>query len=439
MFEKRSLGISLEAGGGVKAAELISGVRAVSLARTWTVPGQGEDAFESWEHGIAALRESVDLDNAVIGIPDSHIYRKQLSFPFSSRKRIMQILNSELDGEIPLPVDNVVADFIAGYSPGAGLTGTVMACDTNTLSRFLNIFGTSDRLRSVQTSSVGLATLSIRAGITDGLTLYCGPSEALFIELRSSKVAAIRRASLTESDERNADLLLEGIRQHTVNEDEVFLGCGGLADRIVSGLAEESTLHFKSFDQLDAVLRSAGSGSGMENIGIAVGLALGGLGIGETSAFDLRQGQFKQVTPLAGLKGHVMRTSVLLALVAFLGVAGLVVSLNQARGEYQGLKSQLETEFKELFPGSRHQEGQEAGHIKGELDSLKRRMADLSGLDGRGALSILAGLSGTVPEDLSLELDELSYDSSKLRFEGSVSSFDAVDRIKAALESAPMF
>jgi general secretion pathway protein L len=54
-------------------------------------------------------------------------------------------------------------------------------------------------------------------------------------------------------------------------------------------------------------------------------------------------------------------------------------------------------------------------------------------------LSILAGLSAAIPDDVSLKLDELSYDSKKLRFEGSVSSFDAVDRIKAALESEPLF
>ena len=51
-------------------------------------------------------------------------------------------------------------------------------------------------------------------------------------------------------------------------------------------------------------------------------------------------------------------------------------------------------------------------------------MADLSGLEGRGALSVLAALSSAVPEDVPLKLEELSYDSSKVRFEGTVSSFD---------------
>jgi hypothetical protein len=48
-------------------------------------------------------------------------------------------------------------------------------------------------------------------------------------------------------------------------------------------------------------------------------------------------------------------------------------------------------------------------------------------------------LSAAVPEDVPLKLDELSYDSKKLRLDGSVSSFDVVDRIKGALDSEPLF
>jgi general secretion pathway protein L len=125
--------------------------------------------------------------------------------------------------------------------------------------------------------------------------------------------------------------------------------------------------------------------------------------------------------------------------VGFLGLTSIFTSLNHARGEYQNYKSQLEQEFRELFPGSKPIEWQEPAQAKGELDNLRKKVADLSGIEGRGALSILAGLSSAIPEDISLKLDELSYDSRKVRFDGSVSSFDAVDRIKGALDAEPLF
>jgi hypothetical protein len=440
LFEKKSLGIAFEADGTVRVAELTSNMRTVILSRVWTIHPEGADNFDSWKQAIDQLRESkVDLDNAVIGIPDSVIYRKHLSFPFSSRKRIMQILNSELDGEIPLSIDAVVADFIAGQSVGSGLHGTAMACDKDTLSRFLDIFGSGGRLKSVQTVSVGLAAASIRAGMVNGVAVHCGPGEAVLVEFRSSKVKAIKRLALTESDGSNVQLLVEGIRQHTVNEDEVYLGCADLSDQVKAGLTGEGTLRLKAMSDLDVVQRAAGVDRDTARKVPAIGLALSGLGTSEALPFDLRQGSFKQITPLAGLKAPILRTSALLLIVGFLGVTSLITSLNQARGEYQSYKSQLELEFKELFPGSKTIDGQEAAQVKGEVDDLKRKMTDLSGLGGRGAFSVLAGLSAAIPEDVSLKLDELSYDSKKLRLEGTVSSFDTVDRIKGALDSAPLF
>ena len=440
MFEKSSLGIAFESDGTVRAAELTSNLRTVTLLKVWTLPPGGEDNFTSWKQAIEQLRESgVDLDNAVIGIPDSMVYRKHLSFPFSSRKRIMQILNSELDGEIPLPVDEVVADLIPGQSDGSGLQGVAMACDKNTLSRFLDLFGPGVKLKSVQTGSVGVAGASIRAGMSNGVTVYGGNGEAVLIEFRSSKVKAVKRLALTGDGGRNTRLLAEMIRQQTVNEDKVYIGCGELSDPVKAELEQDGTLILSTLSDLDIVQAAAGAHEDRARNAAAIGLALAGLGISQVQSFDLRQGPFKQITTFAGLKGPILRTTALLIIIAILGVVSLMNSLGQARGEYENLQGQLAQEFKQLFPDSRVIDGQEAAQIKAELDDLKKRMEDLSGLEGRGALSILSELSAAIPDDVSLKLDELSYDSNKLRFEGSVSSFDAVDRIKAALDSAPLF
>jgi len=440
MFEKRSVGIDFEVDGTVSVAELTSSLRTVTLSRTWSVKPEGEENFGSWKMAVDRLRESgVDLENAVIGIPDTFIYRKHLSFPFSSRKRVMQILNSELDGEIPLPIDAVVADFIVGPPAASGLSGTAMACDRSTLARFLEIFGPGAKLRGVQTASVGLATACIRAGMADGVSVLCGPEDATLVEFRSSRVKMIKRLSLTGNQETDGRLLVEGILQHTVNEDDVYLGCAGLNDAIKAALDEEVTLRIRTLSDIDIVQKSHGLDADTGRMTVAVGLALTGLGAGEALAFDLRQGPFKQVTPLAGLRRPILRTSALLLIVGLLAMASLVSSLHQAQGEYQVLKTRLGREFADMFPGSKPQRGQEPAYIKGELEKLKKRMADLSGLEGRGALSILARLSAAIPEDVTLKLDELSYDSRKLRFEGAVSSFDTVDRIKEALDSEPLF
>lgn len=440
MFEKTSLGIAFEADGTVRVAELVSTWSTVTCTRALSIEPEGADNRESWMLAIQKLHElNVSLENAVVGIPDSVIFRKNLAFPFSNRKRILQILTSELEGEIPLPMDKVVADFIPGQSAGPGANGTAMVCERETLSWFLEAVGPGTRLKGVQSISIGLVTASLRAGMVDGVAVHCCPGEAVLVEFRSSRAKTVKRLSWAADKGPDAPLILEAIREHTVDEDQVFLGCDEIAEQIESALGDKKTLQIRSMGEIDFLQLAAGVSVDLNKSSPAVGLALRGLGTREAQPFDLRQGPFKQVTPLTGLKVPILRTSALLLVLVLLGITSIASSISQARGEYEVYKGQLQRQFKELFPGSKPIEWQETTQIKSELDNLKKKVSELSGLEGRGALSVLAVLSAAIPADIPLKLEELSYDSNKLRFDGSVSSFDAVDRIKASLDSEPLF
>ncbi len=52
---------------------------------------------------------------------------------------------------------------------------------------------------------------------------------------------------------------------------------------------------------------------------------------------------------------------------------------------------------------------------------------------------MLGELSSIVPEGLALKINELSIDSERLRIEGTVPSFDAVEKIKVAMEGSSRF
>ena len=118
-------------------------------------------------------------------------------------------------------------------------------------------------------------------------------------------------------------------------------------------------------------------------------------------------------------------------------MGSLALGFDRARDEYNGYDKQLEQEFKELFPDTRVVN--EIAQATEKLEILKRRTEALAGLSGGSALEALSRLSRAVPEDVALRLDEFSFDSRKLRLEGSVSSFDAVDKVKSSLEADPMF
>jgi len=140
MFERKSTGISLEADGTVRIAELTAAPRSLALSRVATFDPEGQVPMDSWENAIQRAREAgFEMSRVVIGLPDTLVYRKSLTFPFRNRGRIMQILQSELEGEIPLPPGTFVADFLDGPPVGDGVSVTALVAETIRSRAFLKL------------------------------------------------------------------------------------------------------------------------------------------------------------------------------------------------------------------------------------------------------------------------------------------------------------
>jgi hypothetical protein len=440
MLERKATGVALEADGTVRIVELTAALRTFTLSRVETFVPEADDPFSSWQQALERARQSgFNLENPVAGITDSMTYRKVLQFPFRSRKRIIQILESELEGEIPVPSESVVADFIPGNSVDRGIAGIALACSKQTLTRVLEMFGGGARLRGVQTLSAGLATACLAAGIREGVALHVTDAETVLVEIRSGSLVSIRRFS--SSGDLNSDMesVAGGIIDMAGEEDDVVLACSGEVASVlrdVPGMRELSTRRFS-----DLSISGLTSRAGEEIIDHAAGfgLALRGLGRRESIGLDLRQGSFGQMTPLANLKGPLKRTAAIGLFVVLLLVTGLVLQTGRAKGEYERYSKQLETEFKEYFPEIQYRPNTAVEIVKQRLERLQGRMTDLSGFDEAGVLMVLARMSTAIPNEIAMKIDELSYDSSKLRIEGTVPSFDAVDRVKNALEEEPFF
>ncbi|MDF1535517.1 MAG: GspL/Epsl periplasmic domain-containing protein [bacterium] len=438
MFERRSTGISLEADGTVRVAELTATPRSLALSRMASFEPEGPDTHTSWENGIRkAGVEGYEMSCVVIGIPDALVFRKSLTLPFRNRNRIMQVLHSELEGEIPLPPGTFVADYLDGPQEGDGVSVTVLAVENDTISRVLEMVGPDAGVRGVQTTGVGIIAASLRAGIDEGVVVWCGHTDAVVVEMRSSVPAGIRRYHLSGRDQPDAALLADAVRPLSRVGDRICLMGAGPMDTLAPMLSAEGTLRIARSLELGIVSEPAVVAGDLQDHLPAFGLALRGVGARGGLPFDLRQGQFLESRPLQDLKGPIIRTAAIAVLALLLGIGSLVLGLDSARKEYNGYVTRMESEFTELFPGTRVVN--EIAQTTEKLELLKKRTETLAGLSGGSALGALSRLSALVPPDVALRLDELSYDSRKLRLEGSVSSFDAVDKIKSSLEGDPMF
>jgi len=442
MFERKATGVTLEADGTVRIVELTAGIRTVGLSRMETFPPGGTEPFTSWQGALEKAREAgYDVDGSVVGITDSLTYRKTLSFPFPSRNRIMQILISELEGEIPVSSDTVVADFLAGRSVEKGVRGIAFACSKQTVARVLEMFDGGSRLMGIQPLSVGLAGFSRAAGIRDGAAVFCSGGEAIVVGVRLSFVESVRRLSVAgdQGSDARAASIAEAILEVAHEGGSVVVAC---PERTASTLKEFPGLGKVHFSELDDPLRPGSAprlSSEATVYAAAVGVALRGLGTRGSMVFDFRQGPFSKVRPFTTLKEPVTRTAVLGLLVFLLFLGNLMVGTGRVKAEYARCSGRIESEFRALFPDARFIPGQEVAETGNKLEKLRKRVADMSGFDGAGALTVLTRLSAAVPEEIALKIDELAYDSKKLRIEGTVSSFDSVDKIKSALEEDPSF
>ncbi len=441
MFERKATGVTLEADGTVRVVELTASIRVVGLSRMETFPPGEAEPFASWQEALRKAREEgYDVDGSVVGITDSLTYRKTMDFPFRSRGRIMQILISELEGEIPVPSDTVVADFLPGSPVEKGVRGIAFACSKQTIAQVLEMFGGGARLRGIQPLSAGLAGFFRAAGVRDGAAVLCSGGEATIVGIQDSFVESVRRLLIPGDLGGGADAVIaNAILETTPDGSGVVAACPEGAVSKLKGLTGIRDLAFFDLEDLPRTGSVPRLSPGSAVYACAVGVALRGLGSRGSLAFDFRQGSFSAARPFSTLKGPVTRTAALGLLVFLLFIGNLLVGTGRVKAQYNRYSARIESEFRELFPDARFIPGQEVAETANKLQQLRKRAADLSGFDGAGALEVLTRLSAAVPREISLKIDEFSYDSKKLRLEGTVSSFDSVDKVKNALEKDPFF
>ena len=361
-------------------------------------------------------------------------YRKSLSFPFKARKKISQVLLSQLEGEIPSSIDSVVADFVPLVSDGEASLGLAVACGRDVVQGVLEASGSP---LAVQVDAMGLAAAALYGNPGNGTALCCTAGSVIGVRLSGGGLADLRRTLLVGREDEDATLIADlAVELH--RDGPLLLACGGLLERTLAALLERGISKVQTAHDWRLFRESETPLEEHPDLYLpALGFALRALGRRESFTLDLRQGPFLPLSPVAGLWRPALRAGVLGAAALTLWTGALVSELASAKAEYRAYSDSIRSSFTSLFPDVRVVS--EVAQIQERIAQLERRAADIAGFEGASALSAMAELSRAVPEDADLKIDELSYDTGKLRVEGSVPSFDTVDRVKLALEQAGGF
>ena len=169
----------------------------------------------------------------------------------------------------------------------------------------------------------------------------------------------------------------------------------------------------------------------------AVGLALKAGGTRQASHINFRKGEFAFRAEIDRFRRKTRHVWIGILVLLLLIGGNLTLKYRIQAARYDELKVELRQMFNEMFPNVQTVVD-EVHQAQTFVEELKKKAA-LFGQGELSALGIIGELTDRIPKDLEIKVRELVIETERVRLEADTESFDAVDRIKAALDRSPFF
>jgi Tfp pilus assembly protein PilN len=304
-------------------------------------------------------------------------------------------------------------------------------------------------------SVVGVAPLALPA--LCGFTGDKGKGDVVFLDMgeRRTSVVWLRNGLFQGMRTLNAELDQAGGGATLARElrwtllalgvdgsqwpSRVFL-CGGGAyqSRLQHELSQALEAEVIPFQQLvfSPVLESQRQEQGIFAVCLGLGLAEA-LRVTNPNV-NLRRGEFAHQEQQAGLRREFSRIGWLTAGVGV--AAGVAFGLDMYRlgARYQVLRGEIRRVFSQTLPEV-HTIVNEKLQLQEAVTSLESRRWLINSPEETAPLELLRQLSLAVPEQVTLDLDEWTFDGETVRLRGMTNSFDAVETIKTAAHQLGLF
>lgn len=447
----------------------------------------------------AALRELLSgevpkADVYVATLPASRVIVRKLKLPFKSPREIRAVVKYEVEQFIPLAAEDIVVDFCISNPPGGKDDGVDVICvcaqkeDVARNIALLRSCGIDPHMLTVDFfASLNCVARAVKKGkeCFSGILIHAGHCQTGIMaveggELRECRLIhlggasvlrnlsgelgvsvdeALNLLSLSPSASRTKDekfeealkksvlplsqeiaVTLRSLRASEEEPAEAILS-GGMADSpgFVNVLSRLTGMSILPLVQKSGIT-SGGKVRFLENNASApaVGLAMGGLGLGDFM-LNLRGDEFAVEGGRKALGGVFYTFIILLAAALLAGSADLYLSKHFKERRLAALKAEMRGIFKETFPDVRRVVS-EVQQAKSRLEELKGRAKVLEIYENRrSVLDILLDMRRSIPEKAKVRITDLDLDQSAAFISGEADSFETVDKIKANLGSLPCF
>lgn len=418
-----------------------------------------------WEGGLC-----------VSGLPLSYFSLRNLVLPFTSEKKIQQILPFELEEHLLIPVDEQI---FATTTSGASDDGTsllVAAVEKTTLELHLDTFHTCDLDPDIVCpSSFALADRLCATGSDeqDFLLLYGDMGSLTMVICHQGQIVFMRHLSYPEkvftdaifsfdgtsvriADKAAADAALSGlcmVVQHSIDffyhtssirvkPDHVILaGPMQLAKGYQEKIEHELGLPSRVCDlvQTGHATLAGGVAESWQPAIYDRPLALALQGGRKHVAFNFRKDEFVAKRRLLGSKRQAMGLALATGFLFAIFFGYLFVDYQSLKNKNDTLIGKMEKLFQESFPG--------VTRIVDPLVQMRAKLQEAQAptvsmplfTQEKRVLAILADISARVPDTISMHVSQLVVDQDSVKIKGTTDAFNNVNEIKKLLSRSARF
>lgn len=384
-------------------------------------------------------------------LPGDAVVHRFLTLPFVRLRQLGQVVPFELESHLPFAQEDIVIDFQVTKRAAEGVTVLAVAVPKPTLSAHLELLAAAG-LDPAVVGIAPLAPLSLLPLAQKGQTgpvavLDMGEQRTAVALLRDGVLSGFRTFSLGVSREGGFDAFVRELRWTLLalsGRDPILPSCffltggGAYMPRVREELAR--VLAVEVYPMQDLVLPPVPTAHRWEQAAFAVSL---GLGLGEAlrmavPGINLRRGEFVRRGPQEDTHQDFVRLGWTAAGVVAAAALALTLELYRLHTRTHLLQQEIRRVFTMTLPEVRTIVNEKA-QLQEAVETLQRQRRRVGGTTWLSPLEILRQLSAAIPAQVSVDLEEWTFDETTVRMRGTTDSFDTAETIKRAVATLGVF
>jgi len=486
----------------VKIAQVERGFGEFKLVNFFEVPLVGEEVLTYQESASAALgkflsENPIPYDSCVVSLPGHMVSFRIIELPFNNPRKIDQTFEFELESLIPFEIDETIFDYsIISHTEDNSKVLTAYLPE-ETFKEFLNRVqksGVDPRYVGVDTSDLSyLSNLGVLPPQGRYAILDLGHTKSNFILIDGNKVKTVRCFSwggvrLTRVIEKFGKMDYESAENYKHSQAKVQskakddigkalyheyedLGlqirqtlfafyesgeapiealylCGGTS-KIEGGeafFAQLLNINVSTLDVLDdSYTEIRERERARPIIPTAFGAALHGVFPSKGARINFRRGDYSYKKDIEELGGTFKKIGVMFAAVVGIGLIYFIVSYStlssQVEAMNKNVSKMVKSSVKDLPKKGLKSTKSALSMLTGKISTINDKLKLVEGDSSLSSLQVLKIVSGAMPprDQLVMNIDDINITPNRVRLEGRVSTYEAVDKIKSSLEKIPQF